>query len=142
MPNWCNVSLKITFPTPEAASQIHDKISGDEENHVLKYLKPEPELASDEWYDWRMKNWGCKWDFSARDVQVDGNTLQLWGETAWSPPIAALSDYPEVWMAYCEEGNDYAGIYIDGVDYGFDEDPDIQEEFLEEFPWFRQEEDE
>jgi hypothetical protein len=87
----------------------------------------------DNWYDWRVANWGTKWDMS--DVQLDTvvptgeeigkqYSFNLFYQTAWSPNI-------EFWkyvcnmgpfiveMRYIEEGMGYIGettISKDNVD--------------------------
>lgn len=48
------------------------------------------------WYDWNIRNWGCKWD--AGDVQMemgDGRVTYSF-DTPWSPPVEALE-------AMCEQ---------------------------------------
>ena len=52
------------------------------------------------WYDWRIKNWGTKWNAYGYEggVQFDGKSLRF--QTAWSPPepiIAKLAEmYPDL----------------------------------------------
>ena len=52
------------------------------------------------WYDWRIKNWGTKWNAYGYEggVQLDGKSLRF--QTAWSPPqriVAKLANlFPDL----------------------------------------------
>lgn len=91
------------------------------------------------WYSWRVRHWGTKWDlvFEAdgvlalapaegdgedADVSIsDGSALRVGDQliygflSAWSPPVPALhkiaDDYPQLTfvLRYAEVGNDFAG---------------------------------
>lgn len=37
-----------------------------------------------DWYDWRCKNWGTKWNASETEIPADG-TAEVYFDTAWSP---------------------------------------------------------
>jgi hypothetical protein len=107
---------------PSGGEQLQNAMAG---NTDYKY---------DNWYDWRVANWGTKWDMS--DVQLDEvrysgeeeeskrYSFNLYYQTAWSPNI-------EFWkyvcnmgpftveMRYIEEGMGYIGettVERDSVD--------------------------
>ena len=75
-----------------------------------------------DWYDWRIANWGTKWDVEANDIQVvDDNPgyLSLSFFTAWSPPEGIYDallelidenklDVQATWF-YDEPGMQFAG---------------------------------
>ena len=70
----------------------------------------------DRWYDWRVYNWGTKWD--AYDVCVtddDPECTEIEFNTAWSPPEsichALREQYPDVSVSwfYDEPGCEIAG---------------------------------
>ena len=43
--------------------------------------------ADERWYDWRVKNWGIKWDIdSQKDQENTSDYLQYEFETPWGPP--------------------------------------------------------
>ena len=42
-----------------------------------------------DWYDWRVKHWGTKWN--ADCTQIDGNTIKF--ETAWDPVCYLFGEY-------------------------------------------------
>ena len=72
--------------------------------------------ADDRWYDWRVYNWGTKWD--AYDVCVtddDPECTEIEFNTAWAPPEsichALREQYPDVSISwfYDEPGCEIAG---------------------------------
>ena len=74
------------------------------------------------WYEWRLDNWGTKWDvYETHCNRFDANTLQLHFYTAWSPPIPVydkLTDMGfDVHARYLDEGWMYVGEYVDGFDW-------------------------
>jgi hypothetical protein len=74
------------------------------------------------WYDWRLENWGTKWDvYETHCTRIDANTLQLYFYTAWSPPIPIYDKLVdmgfEVNARYLDEGWGYIGEYTDGDDW-------------------------
>lgn len=73
------------------------------------------------WYDWRVEQWGTKWDAAIdTGVEINGD-LSYQFDTAWSPPIPVINQmiqsYPELSFrfVYVEEGPSYAGI-MEGKD--------------------------
>lgn len=73
------------------------------------------------WYDWRVANWGTKWDLCDPTItRVDDNTVMINCQTAWSPPDVALSTLVsegyDVRALYVGEGYEYAGIWDNGND--------------------------
>lgn len=110
MPNWCKNNLKIegngekilellellkdedgqlTFnklvPLPKelegTTSPTPDTVTEEEKKRLMdKY-------GATNWYDWRIKNWGCKWDASESDFYKYGDEWTITFETPWGPPI-------------------------------------------------------
>lgn len=42
------------------------------------------------WYEWRYKNWGCKWNASSSQILVDEcdeDNIVIYFETPWGPPV-------------------------------------------------------
>jgi len=84
------------------------------------------------WYDWRVNNWGTKWDVC--EVEIDeeiandqGRFLfdadsKSWFEfrcwTAWGPPVPVWDKLHElgvkVHATYQDEGGMFEGEYVDG----------------------------
>ena len=87
-----------------------------------------------DWYDWRVKNWGTKWDLADGEmIREEENVYVLTGNTAWSPPVELLLYLYQVHNVvsscyFFEPGMAYAGVAFNGADYKeyqdiFDKDP-------------------
>ena len=88
------------------------------------------------WYKWRLDNWGTKWDvYDAQCDYFDANTLRLYFDTAWSPPMRIyekLTDMGfEVTARYLDEGWGYIGEYVNGDDWCTDEVESVAEHYPE-----------
>ena len=142
MPNWCNNTIKITGPKQEIervwqyandGPDASGNLSGD--RGLLDCMSPMPEELVDttspddtpNWYDWRVENWGTKWEVSPEGLEFEDHSdgtasITGWFDSAWAPPIQAYDTYLEIHpecsisAAYEESGMDYAGIYRDGRD--------------------------
>ena len=42
------------------------------------------------WYEWRVKNWGTKWDILIYEMKLSNKRIKINGDTAWSPPVSAF----------------------------------------------------
>ncbi len=107
------------------------KMPEELENTKSPVDKPNQELIEkygvDNWYDWKIKNWGTKWGAYDSDMDVSTpNTIECNFQTAWSlpEPIFELIGemYPELnfQATTVEEGGFFAGTFeiVDGiVDY-------------------------
>ena len=140
MPNWCNNTLSLTGPK-EKITAIYNKAKKDDA--LLQQLKPMPEALEgttspapkegkvqplvdgfDNWYDWRVQNWGTKWDVDMDGLELsdDGTTITGWFDSAWAPPIHAfeyfLTDNEDcsIKSYYYEGGMDFAGLWEDFAD--------------------------
>ena len=85
----CEFDFNKIIPMPK---ELEETVKGSE--HV-----PSKELiekyGADNWYDWRIFNWGTKWDVN--DVQIEEETdyMQYSFDTAWSPPDGIHSKLKE-----------------------------------------------
>ena len=150
MPNWCNNSINISGST-ETIKTLWDE-ANKEGSGLLDAMKPMPKELDgttsptpqdgqagykgpqpkidgfDNWYDWRVKNWGTKWDIDPKEgLEFTDNgdgTAQIsgWFESAWAPPIQAYDTFLDdmdgcsLTADYHEPGMDFAGFYDNGDD--------------------------
>ena len=157
MPNWCDNQITITGPSSviDKIEKIVNEESNNAENGLLQFFHPMPkalleteagpiaktkkekqarqarklEFGAENWYDWRVNNWGTKWEvneFYGVDKQADAlighSTISFSFSSAWSPPIGAYEKFLEnnpdcsIKAYYYEGGCDFMGLWEDGVD--------------------------
>ena len=151
MPNWCDNQITITGPN-SVIDKI-EKIVKAEDTHentgLLNFFKPMPkELEGttspsssakkpqpmvegfDNWYDWRVENWGTKWElceFYGVDRQhlndsLDESIISFGFSSAWAPPINAYEQFLRdnencsLKAYYYEGGCDFMGEWDNGQD--------------------------
>ena len=101
--------LQGMHPMPEFTEPQPDPFSG----------KVDKEFAMPDWWNWRVSNWGTKWEVSTEGMEYieDGDTATIsgWFESAWSPPVEAFAFYcdeqPEIiaTLSYYEPGMCFVG---------------------------------
>ena len=143
MPNWCNNTITIEHKDSakinEVVKSLTTKINDDtDESLFFTYCKPEPDYSKtkvkstypeitnkeyeedidSKWWDWRVQNWGTKWNIGVLDedrITVKDNTVIFNCETAWSPPLEALAELEnkgfEIECDYYEGGCAFIGRY-------------------------------
>ena len=131
MPNWCLNNATITHDDPAKLTELVDAYKRGE---LMEHYRPSPKddmgVLDEDWYDWRLKNWGTKWDvggedaFCERMVTAD-NTVVLSFDSAWSPPIEFYSFLKDehgfdIRASYFEPGIGFCGDWIDGSDHYWD----------------------
>ena len=158
MPNWCDNQLSITGPNSviDKIEKIVKEEKNNAENGLLQFFHPMPkelleteagpiaktkkeknarqarklECGAENWYDWRVNNWGTKWElceFYGVDRQhlndsLDESTISFGFSSAWAPPIGAYEKFLEnnsdcfIRAYYYEGGCDFMGLWEDGVD--------------------------
>ena len=117
MPNWCfNEAVLFNQDSTKIDALVEEL---EKENpEPFNHLRPRPQEKNEEWYSWNIEKWGTKWDVNIEDyTRVDDNTIQVFFDSAWSPPIE-LYTYLEhegwdVSAQYSEEGMQFVGSYSD-----------------------------
>ena len=140
MPNHCYNSVKIVCPSEEEARTLKDFLEGEDTEFDFNRLVPMPEELleatkdPDEqadriarhghhwWYEWRIANWGTKWNSYDDDLdeeEMRQGLLHYTFATAWSPPdgicralldhLAAVCPDATVNWFYEEEGDELRG---------------------------------
>ena len=139
MPNWCSNSLTIRGDASTLVALKEIIELGDE--GLLQAIKPMPkELEGttapsengEDWYNWRVQNWGTKWDVTAEGLEYtdhgDGTaTIEGYMDSAWSPPIDAFETLSQDWdscyiqLMYEESGMCFVGCWdSEGADDHYD----------------------
>ena len=123
MPNWCNNSITIKGSTETIKQLWEDANQEGEDGGLLNAMVPMPAELNDtvidiangglfsdpvNWYNWRVSNWGTKWDVSTEGLEFTDNgdgTAEIsgWFDSAWAPPVGAYS-------AFCD---DMDGVYLE-----------------------------
>jgi hypothetical protein len=174
MPNWVYNSFTVSDLTVEQADEI---VSALKAGKLLNLILPEPDWETtpneqgelptkdedgdlrfadgrdDRWYDWRVSNWGTKWDVGEPDgvtsKSIDSELVDLEAtfETAWAPPNqkwfgALMKRYPEVTVQniYIEE-SEYHGVMVGkggkvmDDERGLEYEEELSNAFLEAHPY-------
>ena len=71
---------------------------GDERKDLS--LEERLQHKTNHWYDWNIRNWGCKWDAKVMDANIEGGCATYAFDTAWSPPQeflqAIVKQFPDL----------------------------------------------
>lgn len=141
MPNWCSNTVTIQGST-KILSKVWEEANRTNENNevvgLLQAMVPMPDELegttspsdTSNWYDWRVSNWGTKWDIDIEGLEFIDNgdgTAEIVGgfDSAWSPPIEAFETFCSnmegvyVKLYYWETGVGFIGCWDsdDGDDY-------------------------
>lgn len=163
MPNWVKNNLRIKA-NGEKVLEILEMIKDEDGNMTFNKVAPMPEeletepspqrdkekakkfkekYGADDWYNWRCKNWGCKWDASESGFYEQNGYSMVTFQTPWSPPrnfLESLSKmFPNVTfeMQYAEEGNGYVGQMVaeNGKIMSFEPKDDANTTAINDFIW-------
>jgi hypothetical protein len=98
---------------------------------------PKELLDGQGWYDWRVENWGTKWDISPNaDIhRVSPTEAAFSFSSAWSPPTEAMQALADAGFSldlfYIEEGVGFAGRFHADPDGSYDESGDVPDDLPE-----------
>lgn len=113
-----------TTPVAKTFPELNAKYASTEEERK-KALENKPTIRENSWYDWRLQNWGCKWEVEAQLGDVDEGQIFLFFMSPWGPPLdayAALLEHEGITgieANYYEPGCDFAGCFVNGEDTCF-----------------------
>ena len=124
--------LNEFIPVPEALKETTSGFFGDKDKQTA--LEEQTRANTEKygygnWYDFCVNEWGTKWDIGGDDSNdsdvAEGSTeLDLYFQSAWSPPLEAYAKLEdlgfEVTAFYYEPGCAFAGVYRDGDDDCYD----------------------
>lgn len=123
-------------PVAKTYPEIGAKYAETEEERE-ELLKNEPTIRNDSWWDWRIQNWGTKWEITFDWVDEDGDdeVITLSFPSAWSPPVEAYKallnheGITGVDATYYEMGCSFAGKFENGEDTCLDTTALTKEDF-------------
>ena len=118
MPNWCDNSVRVRHIDPEQLARFKQAFKA---GTLLNEFVPIPPDQEENWYSWRIENWGTKWDVGGTDFVIEPLTddgmpgLQAYFDSAWGPPIEAYQRMSEqgfhIEATYYEPGIGFVGEY-------------------------------
>ena len=151
MPNWCENELRIShvkkYKMQSILNTVKDTINNVEgHTPLLQSLIPMPKYLegttspsdSPNWYQWRLANWGVKWDITQiwgdeptleRDEENGLYHLEIGFDSPWGPPVEAYYKLEkmgfQIYATFLEAGCDFVGRYENGIDttYSLDDVP-------------------
>lgn len=110
-------------PMPESLINTEKACGGTPEEQEAREAKQKANLEKygyPTWYEFANAEWGTKWDAEYDTHEKRGDSLVIWFNTAWSPPMGIYMKLIKlgfkVEATYCEGGIGYAGVFKDGVD--------------------------
>ncbi len=144
MPNWCFNELTITG-NKESLQEFKIKVKGINTDICLNNFVPMPEELVDtisprekpNWYDWRLHNWGTKWDIDAHLVEESENMLIYEFESPWGPPgnwlrkVSLMFPWLSFELYYKEPGMCFQGTMVAKESIFIDQEEDYYEELDE-----------
>ena len=139
MPNWCYNNLYITVENNKQLEKVIQGITNNSEqpfdfNRVIPMpeelegtnapnkLNPEELIAKcgyPDWYEWRVDNWGTKWNASESELTITKNHIEIRFQTAWSPPnpviekIGSKFPFAFITLDWEEESGYYGKLQIE-----------------------------
>jgi len=156
IPNWCLNNATITHDDPAKLTELVDAYKA---GNLFEHYLPTPRdpndptkllgegkpttLHGDDWYNWRVSNWGTKWDVGGENALVaryELNEVVLSFDSAWAPPLEFYSFLKDehgfdIRASYWEPGMCFCGDWIDGMDNYYDESDwhDFPQHLIEEY---------
>lgn len=129
MPNWCNNRVTLNHKNPEMIKRVSESLNN--EKFLKEFVSPPEDFNyDDEWYSWNIQNWGTKWEVRGDIEESSENSITIYFESAWSPPLVfykkLFEEYGfELVAYYYEPGMCFCGKFETSDDRLLDEYYDI-----------------
>lgn len=139
MPNWCDNKLTVTH---EDFANIDRFVGAYMNNKLCSYFLPP---TDEDTVEWRVANWGQKWDIGPGENEEYGlrptiveNEASITFSSAWMPPLGLYERLMvlgfDVQASYFESGMSFAGIWNNGTDHCYEGNwSDFPEALQDEF---------
>ena len=88
MPNYVRNILRVEGENLQA---VFDFVGSHYSDFDFNKIIPETETCAD-WYDWRVENWGTKWNAVDAQITEDGFIF----DTAWAAPLPVTKKLSEL----------------------------------------------
>jgi hypothetical protein len=120
-------TMEVLYPTPaellEMTAPVMWRGEADDEEGKKEFEENakaiKEKYGHEDWYNWRVSNWGTKWDASDSYVdERDGESLSINYTTAWGPNDNwvkyASEQFPKLkfYLSYEEAGCGFCGILM------------------------------
>jgi hypothetical protein len=126
MPNWCTNQVILRHSDKSKLEAICEEVAKGDAAELFQSLRPMPLNEEENWYTWRLNNWGTKWDANVFHITENDNELVVDFDTAWGPPIELyehmLKDGWEIEAVYYEPGMGFVGQFRGSGDVVWDND--------------------
>jgi hypothetical protein len=114
--NQTDFDFNAILPMPPELENV-DWSEAEEMNDIIR-ARYKKEHGSDNWYDWRVNNWGTKWNsYSCELVEQEDDYVVYTFDTAWGPPTGVIEALREqcpdfsISAFFDEPGMEEAGYY-------------------------------
>lgn len=167
MPNWCDNFITLGHDDPSmlvrakealergeflqefipCPDDLTNTVSGNvgdplgKENHQTREELNLVLYGYRNWYDFRVEEWGTKWDVGVDDGSVselDDGTIQASFQSAWAPPTTAYAKLENLGFTvdayYHEPGMAFCGHYVNGEDDNYEYGNMTSDEIEQEIP--------
>ena len=118
-PNWAEVPLAESdvkeYSFSNARGEVGELPVYKDKGFGRGLYFPSTDVNDDRWYNWRVANWGTKWDCYDLSIDEDEQELNLQFNTAWSPPeeichaLKEKFEDADIQWFYDEPGMEFAG---------------------------------
>ena len=114
--NQTDFDFDAILPMPPELEDV-DWSEAEEMNDIIR-ARYKKEHGSDNWYDWRVNNWGTKWNsYNCEIVEHEDDYVVYTFDTAWGPPTGVIEALREqcpdfsISAFFDEPGMEEAGYY-------------------------------
>ena len=133
MPNWCSNIIVLRSDEQNVNSFLDylEKNQGKDWFNFFRSCPFEINENHDDWIEWALANWGCKWNCDAENwnLEEEGRAIAFWFDSPWGPPMELYKyivselkgiDKWDVSASFHETGMRYVGEFVEKKEYVYD----------------------